>query len=111
MTTDAGNTDPIPSDIAGRVLWAAKHFGTVTVVGCVLWWQSNEFIGEQRRERIEQGQYMREVLIAINKEAVAVITRANVCMESQVQESRKTREATEETTAAVLRLCDRLREN
>ena len=106
MVTGNGNSDPIPADAAGRVLWMAKHFGVMTVFAGVLIYQGGRFIETQSAERKEQGQFLRETLTTINGKSVEVVTEARMSIEAQTRESELIRRAIEKNTAVLERICE-----
>lgn len=107
MVTGNGNPDPIPPDFAGRVLWASKHYGVMTVFAGVLLYQGGRFIETQSAERKEQGEFLRETLTAINGKAVEVVTEARMAIEAQTRESEMIRRAIERNTTALEKITEK----
>lgn len=101
MVTGNGNSDAIPADFTGRVLWASKHFGVITVFSAILLYQGSQFIETQRAERKEQGTFLREALTAVNTRSVEAITKATMAVEAQTRESEQVRSALDRNASAL----------
>ena len=90
MTAD----EPVPPDVLGKAVYAAKLFGPTSVIAGVLIWQGIRMTDAFQEERVHALQYNRE----LTGKVVEGLTNSTHAIEHIGDESKATREALNENT-------------
>lgn len=100
MVTGNGNTDPIPPDMVGRIIWVAKHFGVLAVVALALGYHSYQVSESDREGRKEDKEFVRQELKQMNEKTVEALTNSNSICKQQCEQGEELQKCIERNTDA-----------